>query len=218
MAQTESASVPAEGLLQTSWQRAWSGVGARGAGATLCAQLLARYAEPQRKYHTQQHLGECLAAFERARDLAERPGEVELALWFHDAVYEVTRHDNEEQSAQWARRELLADGVAEAVAQRVYLLVMATRHTAVPTLGDEQLLVDIDLSILGADAARFAQYEQQIRDEYAFVPAWLFRRKRKAILQTFLDRPRIFSTDTFHTELEPRARANLSAATGGAAR
>lgn len=215
MAQTERPVAAAAGTWQTSWQRAWAGVGAQGAGGELCAQVLARYAEPHRHYHTQQHLGECLAAFERVRDLAAHPGEVELALWFHDAIYEVTRHDNEEQSAHWALRELQAAGAMEDATQRVYQLVMATRHTAAPSAGDEQLLVDIDLSILGAAPARFAQYEAQIREEYAFVPRWLFRRKRKAILQTFLDRPRIYSTDTFHAQLEQAARANLAAAIGG---
>ncbi len=98
------------------------------------------------------------------------------------------------------------------VAERVYELVMATRHTSVPAAGDAQLLVDIDLSILGADAQRFAQYEQQIRAEYAFVPEELFRTKRKEVLQSFAARPRIYGTDHFHAALEARARVNLAQA------
>ena len=94
-------------------------------------------------------------------------------------------------------------------AQRVHDLVMATRHTAVPSGQDDRLLVDIDLSILGAERARFDEYEQQIRREYAYVPGFLFRRKRREILTGFLDRPAIYSTPHFHDRLEARARDNL---------
>ncbi len=192
-----------------SWQRAWTGIGAAGEGGALFAQLKAAHAEPQRHYHTLQHLGECLSAFDDARALAEHPHEVELALWFHDAIYDVKGHDNEQRSAGWARDALLAAGVAAEAAQRVHGLVMATRHTAVPVGRDEQVLVDIDLSILAAERTRFDEYEQQIRKEYACVPGFLFRRKRREILRGFLERPAIYSTPHFHEALEARARENL---------
>lgn len=196
-------------LFSRSWQRAWAGIGAAGDGGALFAQLKAAYAEPQRHYHTQQHLGECLSAFYDVRALAEHPDEVELALWFHDAIYDIKGHDNEQRSADWAREVLRDAGVAGEAAQRVHDLVMATRHTAVPSGHDERLLVDIDLSILGAERTRFDEYEQQIRREYAYVPGFLFRRKRREILKGFLDRPAIYSTPYFHDALEARARDNL---------
>jgi predicted metal-dependent HD superfamily phosphohydrolase len=196
-----------------SWQRAWAGIGATGDGQALRDALLARYREPQRHYHTQQHLGECLAAFEQTQALAQRPHEVEMALWFHDAIYEVRRSDNEQCSADWARESLLQAGVEADAAARVHALIMMTLHSAMPVQADEQLLVDIDLSILGAARARFDEYEQQIRREYAFVPGFLFRRKRRAILQGFLQRERIYSTAYFHDVLEARALANLQRVT-----
>lgn len=202
--------------LLSSWQRAWAGIGAagEGKGEALFAQLTAAYAEPQRHYHTLQHLGECLALFDDARTLAAHPAEVELALWFHDAIYDIKGHDNEQRSADWARDALRDAGAPTDAAQRVHDLVMATRHTAVPSGRDEQLLVDIDLSILGAARARFDEYEQQIRKEYAYVPGFLFRRKRREILKGFLDRPAIYSTPHFHDVLEARARDNLRRVTG----
>lgn len=196
-------------LFQSTWRRAWSGIGARGDGRALFDQLHARYGEGQRRYHTRQHLAECLHAFEDEEGLAEHPHEVAIALWFHDAIYELTRHDNEARSADWAREALQAAGVSSDAAERVHALILATRHTAVPVARDEQLLVDIDLSILGAERARFDEYEQQIRKEYAFVPGVLFRRKRREILQGFLDRPAIYSTARVHARLEARARDNL---------
>lgn len=199
-------------IFPVSWRRAWAGIGAAGEGTALFERLKAAYAEPQRHYHTLQHLGECLALFDGARTLADRPHEVELALWFHDAVYEVKRHDNEQRSADWAREALRDAGVGGDAAQRVHDLVMATRHTAVPAGRDERLLVDIDLSILGAERARFDEYERQIRREYAYVPGFLFRRKRREILKGFLDRPAIYGTPHFHDALEARARENLARA------
>ena len=164
---------------------------------------------------TQAGVGLCVipavtvAAFDGARALAERPDEVELALWFHDAIYDIKGHHNEQRSADWARDALRDAGVDTGSAQRVHDLVMATRHTAVPSAQDERLLVDIDLSILGAERARFDECEQQIRREYAYVPGFLFRRKRREILKGFLDRPAIYSTPHFHDRLEARARDNL---------
>jgi predicted metal-dependent HD superfamily phosphohydrolase len=198
-----------DALLSRSWQRAWAGIGAAGEGDAVFRHLVAAYAEPQRQYHTLQHLGECLAAFDGVQTHAAHPHEVELALWFHDAVYDIKGHDNELRSADWARDALRDAGVDAGPVQRVHDLIMATRHTAVPSGRDEQLLVDIDLSILGAERARFDEYEQQIRKEYAYVPGFLFRRKRREILKGFLDRPAIYSTPHFHDRLEGRARDNL---------
>lgn len=200
--------------LRASWLRAWRGVGAAGDGEPLHRALLERYGEPRRKYHTLQHLSECLAAFDAVATLPPHPAEVEAALWFHDAIYEVKRSDNEERSAQWARSALLAGGARAESAELVHGLVMVTKHTAMPATPDEQVLVDIDLGILGAPASRFAEYERQIREEYRHVPGWLFRRKRRAILRSFLDRPRIFSTPHFHAALERAARENLSRVLG----
>jgi predicted metal-dependent HD superfamily phosphohydrolase len=209
--------VPQVQQLHASWLRAWQGVGGRGDGEALFSSLVARYSEPHRKYHSVQHLSECLAAFEPVRHLPPHPAEVEAALWFHDAIYEVQRSDNEKLSAAWAEREFLQAGAPREAAELVASLVLATKHDALPTTLDEQVLVDIDLSILGAPEARFAQYEQQIRQEYAFVPGFLFRRKRRAILQTFLDRPSIYSTPHFNAALEQAARKNLLRAVGARA-
>lgn len=193
-----------------SWQRVWEGLGAVGDGTALAGALVARYSEPWRKYHTLQHLNECLAQFASVAHLAKHPAEVEAALWFHDAVYELRAGDNEEQSALWAKAALLEADVLSPAAERVARLVLATKHTAVPTHPDEQLLVDIDLSILGATVRRFQEYEDQVRAEYSFVPEPTFRIKRAEILQTFLARPRIYSTDFFHAKLEASARINLA--------
>jgi predicted metal-dependent HD superfamily phosphohydrolase len=173
---------------------------------------MAAYSEPQRHYHTLQHLGECLAWLEREKAVATRPGEVALALWFHDAIYDLQAHDNEQRSADWARDAMRSAGVAEDAAQRVHALVMATRHDAVPQDPDVQLLVDIDLSILGAPPARFAEYERQIRAEYAHVAPELFEPRRRAILARFLQREPLYATPGLRAACEQQAKINLRAA------
>lgn len=169
--------------------------------AALLEQLLARYREPHRHYHTLQHLAECFEKFDELRDVAAHPGDVELAIWFHDAVYEPRRDDNEARSADWARAT---------VGERVAELVMATRHEAVPADIDAQVLVDVDLSILGAPPTRFDEYERQVREEYRWVPEFLYRRKRREILASFLARPTIYSTPRFIERHEAQARQNLT--------
>ena len=197
--------------LRASWSDAWRALGA-SADDALLAELLARYAEGQRAYHTLQHLGECLVHLARERDGAERPAEVALALWFHDAIYDVHRHDNEARSADWARQAARRAGLAPEVAERLHALVMATRHDAQPVGADARLLVDIDLAILGAAPARFAEYERQIRIEYAHVPPAVFEPRRRQILSGFLARDPLYLTAPMRSRLEAAARANLGQA------
>lgn len=199
-----------------AWQSTWHGLGLTPAPG-LHEALLARYAEPHRHYHATQHLQECLGHADRIQALAERPAEVLIALWFHDAIYDTRRHDNEALSAQWAYQALLDAGGSTDLADRVSALVMVTQHRAEPGSRDEQVLVDVDLAILGAPPERFAQYEAQIRAEYGWVPAEVFTEKRREVLAGFLARPQIYGTELFNALYEARARDNLLQALQGPA-
>jgi predicted metal-dependent HD superfamily phosphohydrolase len=190
------------------WDRTWEALGC-DPPAGLLGELRARYSEPDRFYHTLEHLRECFEALAPAAALAERLPEVQLAIWFHDAVYDTRASDNEERSGRLAREALVAAGAAAAVAARVEALVLATRHDAVPRDADARLVVDLDLGILGASAARFDEYESQIRREYSWVPDSAFRDARAAVLTRFLERPSIYRTAWFASRLEQRARENL---------
>ncbi|MBK0392733.1 N-methyl-D-aspartate receptor NMDAR2C subunit [Ramlibacter algicola] len=206
------------------WKRIWSELGARTLNGGLMNQLVAAYSEPHRKYHTLAHLRDCLAHFDAARPLARRPAEVELALWFHDAVYDPRRADNEERSAAWAHASVLASGCAADIADRVRNLVLATQHHEAseacpgrreatgPGDPDTRLLVDVDLTILGTPYSRFDEYEGQVREEYAHVDDAAWREGRARVLRAFLDRPRIYQLDVFHDVYEKRARENLQRA------
>ena len=198
--------------MRTNWSTAWRDLGLAEPVPDLLDALIRAWAEPHRRYHTLQHLRECLALLERDRALAEHPGELAIAVWFHDAVYDTSRHDNEAASADWARRVLVDAGASHAVAERVHALIMATCHDEAPATPDARLLVDIDLAILGAAPARFDEYERQIRDEYGFVPEARFREKRGEMLRGFLDRPALFSTPACAARFDAPARANLARA------
>jgi len=209
---TMGTDTPYPTLTLARWQQLWAALGASRCDDALFGQLLVAWNEPQRHYHTQQHLHECLDQFELLRPAAAQPAEIELALWFHDAVYDVHAHDNEVRSADWARSAMQAADMSGAIIRRVTSLILATRHDAAPQTCDEQLLLDIDLSILGATPERFAEYSRQIRAEYHWVPETLYRNRRAAILQQFLDRPRLFHNEAFFQHLESQARANLAQA------
>ena len=192
------------------WQSVWRQLGASRASEELYRQLVACYSEPHRRYHTIQHLNECFAHLDSVSSLADHPDEVELGLWFHDAIYDTTRKDNEKRSAEWARDSVLAAGVSSEKAERIYELIMATMHKAVASGRDAEVLVDIDLSILGAEAARFDEYEVQVREEYAWVPESLFRAARRKVLEEFVSREWIYSTEPFRRNYEARARENIA--------
>lgn len=183
--------------------------------AALRTRLVDGWSEPHRHYHSLQHLVECTDLLDDppVRRAVDRVHEVELAIWLHDLVYEPQRFDNEERSADAARQLLAAIGgiPADAIA-RIAALVMATkRHVAATP--DEAALLDIDLAILAAPPARFAEYEAQIRREYAFVDDARYQAARRAVLTGFLARPRLYHADVLHARCEARARANLAAAT-----
>jgi predicted metal-dependent HD superfamily phosphohydrolase len=199
--------------LWRSWQRCWAGVSANNDGINVYEDLIKRHGEAHRRYHTLQHLNECIVWFEKVGHLAKRPHEVEIALWFHDAIYDLKSHENEEQSAGLACLSLMMANVKSDAIERIAQLILVTQHSAEPTEHDEQLLVDIDLSILGASTIRFAEYETQIRDEYGFVEEAIFHTKRREILLSFLERKRIYTTTPLFNELEKQARENLIKAT-----
>jgi predicted metal-dependent HD superfamily phosphohydrolase len=165
-----------------------------------------------RHYHTLAHLDACLKEFDGVRNLALRPGEVELALWFHDAVYSTRRFDNEARSATFAAG-LMARGGAESTAvERVRAAILATRHRDAEPTDDAALVVDIDLSILGQSALVYQEFEHNVRREYWWVPRRRYVAGRCAILKSFLDRTAIYRLSDFRARYEARARLNLVSA------
>jgi predicted metal-dependent HD superfamily phosphohydrolase len=188
------------------WQSTWSSLDLEPP-PMLLAELVAAYSEPHRAYHTLQHLSECFTLLDAYPGSPDDPASLDLALWFHDAIYDTKRNDNESRSAEWARRSLA--GLSAARLDGLDQLILVTRHAADPTTPDQQLLLDVDLSILGAPTARFEAYESQVRFEYSWVPETAYCDARGKILRGFLARPVLFHTAHFSRLFEAQARKNL---------
>ena len=174
-------------------------------------ELIARYGEPHRRYHTMAHIEDCLAQVAASIDLTGDQRELlEAAIWFHDAIYDPTRGDNEAESARLARERLTAAGAPEPFIDEVERLILLTAgHSVEP---DDRLgarLVSIDLSILGAEPERYDAYAAAIREEYAHVPEPAYRAGRAAIMGRFLESDRLFADPVWAMRYETRARANI---------
>jgi len=196
------------------WRALWDRVGAIGGPLPVYRDLVRRYTEPHRAYHTLDHIAHCLAEFEAARSRVGNPDAVEWALWYHDAVYDTHASDNEERSAELALQAAVRCSLPAEVATQAARHILASKHREPPPDPDTQMFVDVDLAILGQPWDRFSAYEDGIRREYRWVPSWLFRRKRAALLKGFLARPFIYCTRAFRERYEKRARENIARSLG----
>ena len=175
-------------------------------------ELIARYSEPHRRYHTMVHIEDCLAQVAASTDMDENQRALmDAAIWFHDAIYDATRNDNEAESAKLAADRLAAEGAPQAFIDEVVRLILLTSGHSVEA-GDVigARLVSIDLSILGAEADRYDAYAAAIRFEYGHVPEPLYRAGRAAILGRFLEGGRLFADPVWAKRFESQARANLA--------
>ena len=177
----------------------------------LRARLESMYGEPQRRYHTLAHVEALRRWLAQWQALARQPQVIDAAIWFHDAVYDPQRTDNEALSAELARAELAAIGWPAARIDRVAAMVLATQHHRADAAdADTWLLLDLDLSVLGQRADVYDAYSRAIRAEYARVDAEAYREGRRRVLDGFLARDAVYRTPALHEAWEAAARANLA--------
>ena len=175
-------------------------------------RLLAAYGAPERHYHSLQHL---VNLFGQVDAFPQQDAVVMgLAIWFHDAVYNALRSDNEAKSAEWALA-FLQETTLEPVRQaRVADFIRRSQdHTQPQPPHDTDLLLflDADLSILGAPEAAYWDYARQVRREYRLVPDLLYRPGRRKVLARLLEAPVLFHTPALREALDGPARRNLQA-------
>ncbi|MFE1438250.1 hypothetical protein [Streptomyces sp. NPDC058739] len=174
--------------------------------------LLARWQEPQRRYHTLAHLTAVLDHVDTLERYATDADTVRLAAWFHDAVYLPDRSENEERSARLAELALAEAGVPEERTAEVARLVRLTvTHDPGEDDFDGQVLCDADLAVLAAPPSAYAAYTAAVREEYHFVPNDAFRAGRSDVLRQLLGLPRLFRTPYGERHWEATARYNLRA-------
>lgn len=198
-------------MLRSRWERTLAALGVSVAqGEPVFAELLEAYRGPDRYYHNLDHIEAVLTTLDGLSQHSHNQPALELAVWFHDAIYDPRAADNEERSAVLAETVCARWGLSHETSNIVGRLIRATRtHQADPDDCDAQLLLDADLAILGAERAVYDAYAEAIRKEYAWVPENDYRMGRSRILKQFLERKRIYRREEMHDTLDSAARENL---------
>ena len=196
-------------LLRASWARlAGTTPEARAVGE----ELLGRWSEPHRRYHTLTHLWSALRAVEVLEQEAAHPHRVRYAVWFHDAVYEKRPGTDEDESALVADRLLTLMGCERGdVAEVVRLVDLTAVHAPAEGDADGAVLCDADLSVLASGPDRYLEYTAAVRAEYGHLNDRVFRAGRLRVLRSLLDRAELFHTRFGRTHWEGRARVNMRA-------
>jgi predicted metal-dependent HD superfamily phosphohydrolase len=198
--------------LRARWQALMTQLAADRAAADAAWDVVVRhYAEPHRAYHNLSHIMALLRHADTERANINRPEVVELAIWFHDVIYDTQAKDNEQRSAAWTRHAMQTMRIESHLIASVEQCILATQAHEVnsPRVIDLPLFLDLDLAILGAQEEVYHRYCQAIRAEYDWVPELAYRAARTEILNNFIERPALFYTHTMAARYEARARHNI---------
>jgi len=172
-------------------------------------ELYKQYTGAKRFYHNLSHISNLLR---QAHSVIEHIRDLDIlcfAIWYHDVIYEPERSDNEVRSADLAVARLRSFNLSAQQLDYCHYLIMATKQHKVDDEEEVNLLLDMVVSILGAEESAYEEYAQQIRKEYEVFPDTIYMPGRKKVLQHFLEMERIFKTDLYSNRLEQNARQNL---------
>jgi predicted metal-dependent HD superfamily phosphohydrolase len=196
--------------LNQKWQQCWIDRSPPSEVDLLFGLLVNAYSKPDRHYHNLNHIDRVLITIERFKLELQDPIAVKLAAWFHDFVYDPQASDNEAQSAELAKKLLTELNISAATIDRTQQLILATQgHQIDPNDPDRCIFLDADLAILGTDPAQYQTYARSIRQEYNWVSDVKYRLGRTRVLESFLQRDRLYYTDLLFDELESIARVNI---------
>ena len=184
----------------------------------LWQDIAMRYNEPQRAYHSLQHIQQLFGQYDQVKGNLHEPHIIALAIYYHDVIYEPTRSDNELKSAEYAVESLTGYLNAEQC-QHIYALIMMTASHQIDKWSNEAkerekysdaaYLLDMDLSILGVSWSEYEYYAHAVRQEYAHVSDDDYRVGRMAVLKELLAHPMLYLTDYYYARLEKQARKNI---------
>jgi predicted metal-dependent HD superfamily phosphohydrolase len=200
------------GYLKSSWDYITSGC--PNIKHKYFNDLLETYDSPKRHYHNLNHIYSLLKLVDKYYTQLQDPKTIQFTIWYHDVIYNVFKKNNEEKSAQLAKEQLAKLNIDKQIISDSYSLILATKKHFLPkelnSSFDAKFLIDIDLSILGADLENYKEYIKQIRQEYSIYPDLLYNNRRKKVLEHFLNSKRIYKTDLFFKLYEKKARKNLA--------
>ncbi len=173
--------------------------------------IVSSYTKKARHYHNLSHIHNMLIQAKSIRTSIVNFDDLCFAIWYHDIIYESTRSDNEKRSAIFAEKCLKSFNIEEKRLRNIEKLIVSTQkhQVLIAENGDNAYLLDLDLSILGADWDTYEKYTQDIRKEYEIYPNFMYKKGRKKVLHHFLERDRLFFSADFKGKFETQARANI---------
>jgi len=177
----------------------------------LWREIILAYSEKSRYYHNLSHLENLFNQADQFKNQIIDFETLQLSIWYHDIIYQCLRKDNEEKSALFAKYRMEAIGYPRKKLVKCYHQIIATKnHQPHPEADSDTLwLLDFDLSILGKSWEEYLKYAQQIRKEYAVFPSFLYKKGRKKLLHQFLEKEKLFHTETYYNLFEANARNNI---------
>lgn len=173
-------------------------------------EIESNYSNPKRHYHNLDHLEDLLEQLILVQDEIKNWPVLLFTFYYHDIVYDSTKNDNEEKSAELAVKRLIEIGLKENEINLCYSQIVATKGHAESQDSDTNFFTDADLSILGRPPADYKSYYEKIRKEYAVYPDSIYIEGRKKVVQDFLSMHRIYKTEYFYAKYEKQARKNLA--------
>lgn len=191
------------------FQSTWDRISSSSNGDVIGRELFARYAESNRFYHTIDHIDYCLGMFDKVRKHCVNPDAVELAIWFHDVVYDFPANENERLSAEYFM-DVSRGRLPEALRRIVFDQVIATDHRSLPVDQDQKIMIDIDLSSFGRQWEQFLHDGVNVRKEMDFLADDEFYSRQIAFMKSLLAREHFYATDWFQRNFEASARQNLT--------
>ena len=172
-------------------------------------QVLTHYQEPHRRYHTPEHIEHCLRQHDLAVAQMDDADAVEMAIWFHDVIYDVPTDNNERLSAEMFTR-LAGQCMHPEFRQAVHDMILTTQHPQIPTKNDEKFLVDVDLSSFGLPWEEMRRDSDNVRQEFLETSDENFYAGHIRFMRALLERPAFFATEFFRNRYEQRARSNIA--------
>ena len=175
----------------------------------LWLELVAAYSGKKRHYHNLKHIEMMYSEFDRSNDLISDRDSFQFAIIYHDIIYNVTKNDNEEKSGQLACERLIDMGYPKNKIQVVQKMIQATKSHNIADNADTNLLVDIDMAVLGYDWEIYKLYAQNVRKEYSIYPDFMYKKGRREVLRYFLNMDKIYKTEKYQDLYETKARTNI---------
>lgn len=191
------------------WSRCQTGDRAGVPGDDVYREVKNHYSRPERHYHTPKHIEHCLTQFDLVADRLDNPDAVEIAIWFHDLVFEANADDNELQSA---RRfvELAKESMDDEFKTTVYDLIMATAPPRMAKTTDQKFVLDIDLSSFGLPWEDMLRDSIAVRQESPQLSDAEFFSGQRAFLESLVKREHFYFTEYFRSRIEETARNNIN--------